>query len=667
MTTARQDERTKQPPHESVSGNVVREHAEASRRLADEAQQVFDRAEVDLPTALNQLLFNRLGPISTNAADIVSSDGSIRIGPFASVAHSAEIGGTNISIDGVVALIDAYEELTIDTLKVAYSRSRQVKAMTKRRASGATDPTAVAMTIIIIFARRSLLSLDEISEEMSKLNPTTAAHTWPDMVAVEGRGIVNYATRVPGEDTLGSFILPVQDYAPTGFTAPLYIYKSIRSAGRHTFNKVASLLASRVAIFAPGTNLDNYDTGLSELADTCVVTDVYQFDLRGRLNRLGEKDLAQDLMPNDLYGILAGKKKLGTIQYRTWQDGGFLTVRGHFPIEPFLLFLGTQVPSIPRKDLQMIRRPSIQVSMVLPISENDFLRTLSMFQARTSGISIEKDTRKMLIQKYADEGTSSPFYGRLMLGLLRVRDAAISQDQQQPFNKLFDSTFTALVVIRDTGLAIRSNWETHRDKVASRTIVIEEGRHIQITESIDRQLKKETEAFVTGAVRTLKSCMQSLAKHLGTEIGFLFKDEGAFEKGVKNLEAADPLLAAYIAETRKWSQPLILLRNNEIEHGLGAAFRVTYDVEDTITAREPMIQGEAISAFSDRILDRLSCFVEEVTVHLLQKRLPFGIALTETPVGSRAPSAPERFRMTTSVGGLPAWALVPHQKRFEEC
>src|SRR5258708_3808916 len=56
----------------------------------------------------------------------------------------------------------------------------------------------------------------------------------------------------------------------------------------------------------------------------------------------------------------------------------------------------------------------------------------------------------------------------------------------------------------------------------------------------------------------------------------------------------------------------------------------------------------------------------EVTVHLLQKRMPAGVALAEVAIGSRTALAPERFKMTTSVGGLPHWQLRPHLQRFEK-
>jgi hypothetical protein len=358
-------------PLEMSLEEAVRVQVEASRKLAEEAKQRLDRADLDLPSVLNLLFENRLGTFKTVAGEVARSDGAVRAGPFAVVVHTGDVRGAVIPIDGIAAVVDAYEELTVENLRAAYDHARQIKALTKKPVidGSAVDPTSIAMTLVIVFARRSYLSLDEISDGMSRLNLTMPAHSWPDMVAVDGKGVVNYATRVPGEDKLGDFILPVADHAPTGLTAPLYIYKTIRSAGRHTFNKVASLVAARVGIFAPGTVLDKYDTELDELSPNSVLNDVHQFNLRGELRRLTDEDLVKDMLPTDLYGIVAAKKELGSIQFHKWQDGGFLTVRGQFPIEPFLIFLRAQVPTIRAKDFQLIRRPSIQVSMVLPITE----------------------------------------------------------------------------------------------------------------------------------------------------------------------------------------------------------------------------------------------------------------------------------------------------------
>ncbi|MDI1284536.1 MAG: hypothetical protein PSV46_09075 [Reyranella sp.] len=307
---------TQEPSPDPSLVEAVRTQAGASRKLAAEAKQRLDEVDVDLPSALNELFEGRLGPFRTDAGEILSSDGSVRIGPFAVVIYAGGNRGSSMSIDGVAGVIDAYEDLTLENLRTAYGRARQVKALTKKavQGSGVADPTSIAMTLAIVFARRSSFSLDEISDEMSRLNLTMPAHAWPDMVAIDGKGVVNYATRVPGEDKLGDFILPVADHSPSGLAAPLHIYKVIRSAGRHTFNKVAALVAARVAIFAPGTVLDKFDTELDELSPNGVVNDAHQFNLRGELRLLSEADVVDEMLPTDVYGIVAGKKEVGSIR-----------------------------------------------------------------------------------------------------------------------------------------------------------------------------------------------------------------------------------------------------------------------------------------------------------------------------------------------------------------
>jgi hypothetical protein len=66
------------------------------------------------------------------------------------------------------------------------------------------------------------------------------------------------------------------------------------------------------------------------------------------------------------------------------------------------------------------------------------------------------------------------------------------------------------------------------------------------------------------------------------------------------------------------------------------------------------------------MLDRLCSFVEEVSAHCLQQKMPAAITITEVPQAERRPEAPERFTITLAVGGLPRWAISYHATRFEE-
>jgi hypothetical protein len=84
-----------------------------------------------------------------------------------------------------------------------------------------------------------------------------------------------------------------------------------------------------------------------------------------------------------------------------------------------------------------------------------------------------------------------------------------------------------------------------------------------------------------------------------------------------------------------------------------------------VRAREPLIDGQPVSKFVPLILDRLTCFAEEVTAHCLQKRLPADITFTEVVLAERREDMPLRFTVTLARGGLPPWTIVFHASAFE--
>ena len=91
----------------------------------------------------------------------------------------------------------------------------------------------------------------------------------------------------------------------------------------------------------------------------------------------------------------------------------------------------------------------------------------------------------------------------------------------------------------------------------------------------DKELRKHTAEFLTSAGRSLKQGMQSVAKVLGIEIGFFFKDLNAFEKGLAKLSITHRELADYRREARTWAERLNLHRN-KVEHEGWALPRAKY-------------------------------------------------------------------------------------------
>ena len=160
--------------------------------------------------------------------------------------------------------------------------------------------------------------------------------------------------------------------------------------------------------------------------------------------------------------------------------------------------------------------------------------------------------------------------------------------------------------------------------------------------------------------------MQDVTTALGVNIGFLFKKSTTFASGVAALQASDAELAEYLRQTRQWSERLVECRN-AIEHTSSVLPKIQYSqATASIQAHEPQISNQPVSEFAKFMMDRLACFVEDVTVHCLQLHMPAGLSIQELPLPQRLAEAPERFQITLKSGGIAIWRIAYHQGTFDE-
>jgi hypothetical protein len=206
----------------------------------------------------------------------------------------------------------------------------------------------------------------------------------------------------------------------------------------------------------------------------------------------------------------------------------------------------------------------------------------------------------------------------------------------------------------------------HAQRVASGEIAKINGANIQILDSVDKKLSTEFETFPNASARAIKTGVQGLGSQLGVDIGFLFKKEAAFRSGIERLRKVDPELADYLEGCRSWTERLLLMRN-DLEHEFWNLPRATYAIQNgAVAANEPKIEGEPVSQVAKFLFDRLSCFFEEMIAHMLQRKLPEGMTLTELPRTNRTPEAPERFRITLATGGEAPWKIKYHTDKFDD-
>ena len=641
-----------------------------SQEAYDAGQELASAAEGSLPDVLNRVLGCFVGrPYRIASGCVVDHDGN-RTGPFATVVYAAPEGATipesgAVPANAVAVVIDACEDLDLERLRAAYDRIAQLKRLRKGPALPEKDPQSTNVTLGIILALRSGLPLDDLAEELNRLNVETPGGEWPNMVAVASTGAINYAMQFPGDSSLGGdFLIPAEGELADG-VPPMYIVVVMRPTGAHTFNKMLASVVAHLAIFSPGAKVPNFTHILEGVPQRILTLTGYQYNLAGNLLPVPRQFYNDRYLPpppmrvEDQQGTL-----LSTLRFLPWQDGGVILLEGKLPLDGLLIFLGEE--ALGRAGLKVFRLPDVQLSYVLPITRANFSDLLTRIQRQTNMV-VRRDQTQFTLRKIADEGSRSPFVARLFMGILRLRDAVYPDPAERgDFDKAHELVTSSLWNARASVQEISQLWDGHIRKVTSGEVARSRGKMIQVDESIDRELRSSLESFLSIAVRALKQGMQSVAKELGVDIGFLFQKEAVFKRGRAALKANDPALAEYLQGTRTWSERLVNCRN-AVEHEGWTLPGVDYVQTDTgIGANEPSISGRPVTEFVTLMLDRLLCFVEEFTVHCLQRRLPSEFTIMEIPLAERLAEVPERFTLTPATGGRPPWEIRFHGTLFEE-
>lgn len=640
---------------------------DVSQEVKRAAQDVLASPTASLADALNTFVSTFVGWPFTAAPGFVVDDYGNQSDGFASVIHTTpprKDGAGAFPADGVAAVIDASENLGLEELRAAYARIAQAKRLRKKptpRVPGAMPTTTV--TLGIVLAQRSNLPLETLGEELDRLNAVTPGRARPDMLVVASTGVINYSAQFPGESVTGDF-LPPGEGALEAYTPPMYVVMVMRPSGDVSLNKMMAFLIAHLEIFSPGAKVPRWIDVLKGVTPNVVTLWGYQYNLAGELVRVPREfynDRYMAPLPvaiEDQTGTL-----LGLLRFLPWQDGAaILLEQSKLPLDGLLIFLGAAA----LKRGGIMRLKNSQISYVLPITQIDFGQMLARIQ-RQSNMVVRPIQPNWTVQKVADEGSSSPLMARLMIGMLRLRDNVFDHTNRDPFDTTYDFVLKSLFSARDAMRQLTKVWREHERRVAAGEVARVERNAIHVDESVDRDLGQEAEAFINAAARAIKKGMQDVAAVLGVNIGFLFQKQTAFEAGVAALQASDAALADYLRQARTvWSE-LLQDARNAVEHEGWTLPRVLYTrTAAGVQATEPQIAGRPATEFASFIFDRLACFVEDVTAHLLMRRFPALMALAEIPLTDRKQDVPERFRLTLANGGMPPWVISFHASSFDE-
>ena len=508
-------------------------------------------------------------------------------------------------------MLEVVQELDLDNFEAAYRRIAVAKGLAKSPAPEVGDTPVSNVTLGAIVAQSARQPLESFAAALERLNAETPHDHWTDMVVVLGTGVISYGVQFPGEGIAGDHLPPARG-AGQGNAPPWYVVIAIRPIADFAFNKLVAFLTAQLKFFSPGAQLPKYQDFLVGMPDTCITHGGFQFNLAGHLVPVLREHYNDRYLPPQPLRIEDRKGDLlATIQRLPWQDGAVLLLHGKkVPLEGLLVFFDPPA----RPTLTTFRRENeVQLSCVLPMSPAQFTNGLRRFQ-RQSNMLIKPPAGQIVVQKVSDEGTTSPFIARLMLGILRLRDTIyLDAKARDGFDTLFEQVSSSLSSARDAAREIGELWAAHEGKVASGTCVRRTANVIHIDDNIDRDLRRVTETFLNASVRALKHGLQQTAKELGVDLGFWFKKKPAFERGLEALRAPDADLAEYLASARSaWSETLVS-RRNAIEHEAWVLPRLSYrDIAGAVVVDEPVVDGMTLRAFTTVMLDRFFCAVEDI-------------------------------------------------------
>lgn len=639
---------------ESVSHQIQT----ATQVLLDAALTPGANIATCLNSTLNQFLTwpFRAGPVLINDPPKHHIDFESVI--YVSSRTQSENQPVEMRPDEVACAFHVVRNLGPEELRIGYERIRVIKQLRRTQIPDLAYPIN-DRPLGIIFAVDSDTPIEKIGELMIDLNRNHPSEQWPDVVVILTRGTVSYAAQIHGEPLKGDFFLPDKQNRSI---MPMYIHLIARGLGILAMNKMLGFVFLHLRTFSPGTNLPDVTQVLANLPSSAMTLGLYQFNLEGELVSLPyETHLTQALeAPLPLRIEDSNGTLLSHVQFIPWTSGGAVRLIGKLPLEGILLFLGER-----GRNAQIIKQSDGAISSVLPIQVEHFREMLTTFQAR-SNMRVKAEKPNWTVSKYSDEGTTSPFVARLFLGMLRLRDGVLTDNaKREAFDRAYQVVLDTLMNARTTSKEIVQTVTEHNRKVSQGEIACLKGPTIQINENVDNKLRQHVETFLNCTVRVLKDGMQSLMAVLQLDIGFLYKKQNTFERGRAALATTHPALATYLQETRNWSERLISIRNEL--HGSWMLPRMRYkEVSGSIQTVEPQISGQPVTEFADHMLDRLCCFVEEMTACGLQAQMPSGLSITEVSVLERSAVCPERFQVTFVAGGMPLWTISYHLSRFEE-
>jgi hypothetical protein len=346
-------------------------------QIARAGEQIIVAPADGIAGELNRQLNQMLGwPFRASAGIASDRDGQVTA-PFGTLiltrVHGAEIVDgqlANVAADTMACAIDVMHTLDLEGLRQAYARIAQAKALKKSAAAGGVTHSTI--TFGVIFAVAATVPLERLADELHRLNQQTPSAQWPDMVIVASHGLISYGVQFPGEP-LSSQWMPPADGALANYVPAIYVVMIIKPSAGYTLNQMMHTVLMHLWLFSPDADLPDRDEIIKGVQNLVLTQSGYQYDLAGELRPVPPQQMQGRMLPQRPFLVQDQKgETLATLQFLKWQDGGVILLRGKLPLDGLIIFLGGAALT----KAGTIRREGLQLSHVLPITEQDFQEML---------------------------------------------------------------------------------------------------------------------------------------------------------------------------------------------------------------------------------------------------------------------------------------------------
>ena len=233
-----------------------------------------------------------------------------------------------------------------------------------------------------------------------------------------------------------------------------------------------------------------------------------------------------------------------------------------------------------------------------------------------------------MLVKTENYGIGSPFFARLFLFVLQLRDKLLYTEEEK---LLFDNAYARFLEPAKTAyLSFRKIVAIHHEFISQfefGSTVFIQNNTFTVNNTIDSDARSLTNSILSEAEIAFKGYINEFAKLFDDfQLGFMAQKESRYQAGINNLRDTDDLIACYLDRNRKaWVEKLTSIRNRKEHDGWQLApYQYQYDENKSrIVICPPKINGMMYLDFLQFILSGLFTFVEELTVHLLSLNLEY--------------------------------------------